>query len=149
MIVFNGIEFWYWWILALLLVGLEVFVPGAIFLWMGVAAGVVGLLLLLAPDMAWQYQAVFFAVLSVGAIYGWRLYQQRHPPQPSDQPALNRRGSQYINRTFTLNEPMINGQGMLHIDDTRWKIEGEQDLPAGAKVRVTGVDGTVLTVERA
>jgi len=34
------------------------------------------------------------------------------------------------------------------VGDTRWKIEGD-DLPAGSKVVVTGVEGTVLKVERA
>ncbi len=31
-------EFWHWWIAAILFLVLETFAPGAIFLWMGVAA---------------------------------------------------------------------------------------------------------------
>jgi len=51
-------------------------------------------------------------------------------------------------RVFTLDAPIVNGIGKLNIGDTTWKVVGE-DLPAQARVRVTGVDGTVLTVEPA
>ena len=67
-------------------------------------------------------------------------------PVISDQPNLNRRGQQYVGRTFTLDEPIVNGLGKIHVDDSTWKIEGN-DCPAGTKVKVTGVDGVILKVE--
>ena len=140
-------EFWHWWVLAIVLLVIESFAPGALFLWMGVAAGLVGFVLLIVPDFAWQYQLLVFAVTAVASAVGWRLYQH-HNPTKSDEPTLNRRGSQYIGRTFTLAEPIVNGQGKIRVDDTTWKIEGH-DLPAGAKVTVTSVEGTVLKVEGA
>ena len=78
---------------------------------------------------------------------GWRAYLHRHPTE-TDKPTLNRRSQQYVGRTFTLEEAIVNGQGKIHVDDSTWKIEGE-DLPAGTKVKVTGADGTVLKVEAA
>ncbi|MEM7172141.1 MAG: NfeD family protein [Pseudomonadota bacterium] len=142
----ESIEFWYWWVAALIFIGLEMLVPGAIFLWLGVSAGVVGALLLVAPETNWQIQFGLFAVLSVVSAYTWRAYRRRNPPPPSDQPSLNRRGHQYVGRSFTLQSAIINGQGKLKVDDTIWKIEGE-DLPKGTQIRVTGVDGTILKVE--
>ncbi len=142
----EHIEFWHWWIAGIALVIIEVFAPGAVFLWMGISAGVVGAVLLAVPDISWQVQFLAFAVLSVGAIAGWRVYHKRHPTE-SDQPNLNRRGEQYVGRIFTLQDGITDGTGMIRVDDSRWKIEGE-DLPAGTKVRVTGVEGTVLKVER-
>ncbi len=141
----EEIEFWHWWIAAIVLVVIEVFAPGTVALWMGISAAVVGFLLLAAPDLTWQTQFLVFAVLSVATVVGWRAYQLRHPTV-SDQPALNRRGEQYVGRTFTLDEAIVNGRGKIHVDDTMWKVEG-QDLAEGTQVRVTGVDGTVLTVE--
>jgi hypothetical protein len=88
---------------------------------------------------------LFFAVLSVVSLIGWRAYQRRHPTV-SDQPNLNRRGAQYVGRVFTLDEAIVNGTGKIRVDDTTWKVAGD-DRPLGAKVRVTGVAGTVLTVE--
>ena len=145
--ILEELEFWHWWIFATVLIIVEVFAPGAIFMWMGVAAGVVGFGLLLLPGTSWEIQFLVFAVLSVGSVLAWRRYARRHPVV-SDHPTLNLRGQQYVGRRFTLAEPIVNGSGVLNVDDTRWKIRGE-DLPAGAQVTVTGVEGTVLRVERA
>ena len=142
----EQIEFWHWWIAGVALVIIEVFAPGAIFLWMGISAGIMGAVLLAVPEMSWQVQFLFFAVLTVGSIAGWRYHQKRNPTE-SDQPTLNRRGEQYVGRVFTLDDGITNGSGVIRVDDSRWKIEGE-DLPAGTRVRVTGVEGTVLKVER-
>jgi membrane protein implicated in regulation of membrane protease activity len=138
--------FWHWWVLGLALLILEILTPGFFFMWMGISAGVVGLVLLLYPELGWQYQLMAFAVLSVLSVLVWRVWLRRHPT-PSDQPALNRRGAQYLGRTFTLEMPIVNGRGRIHVDDTYWRAEG-QDLPAGAKVRVVAVDGVVLRVQR-
>ena len=43
----------------------EVLVPGVLFMWLGAAAIVTGLILLGIPDLGWQLQLVVFAVLSV------------------------------------------------------------------------------------
>ncbi len=143
--LFQHVDHWSWWILAIALLVLEAFVPGTFFMWMGIAAGVVGLLLLLLPGMGWEYQIIIFAALSVASIVLWRQYFRQHPVT-TDQPALNRRGQQYIGRTFTLTEPMVNGQGKIRVDDTTWKILGE-DCDAGSSVKVVGVDGVQLKVE--
>ncbi len=142
---FEEIEFWNWWVAAIVLIVVEVFAPGTVALWMAVSAAVVGLLLLAIPDLTWQIQFLVFAVLSVATVVAWRAYQLRHPTV-TDQPALNRRGEQYVSRVFTLSEAIVNGTGKIHVDDTMWKVDGA-DLPQGTKVRVTGVAGTVLTVE--
>ncbi len=141
----EEIEFWNWWVAAIVLIVVEVFAPGTVALWMGISAAVVGLLLLAIPDLTWQIQFLVFAVLSVATVVAWRAYQLRHPTV-TDQPALNRRGEQYVGRMFTLSEAIVNGTGKIHVDDTMWKVDGA-DLPEGTQVRVTGVAGTVLPVE--
>jgi membrane protein implicated in regulation of membrane protease activity len=148
MLLLDDIQFWYWWVAAVVFLAIEVFAPGAVFLWMGVAAAVVGAVLWVAPEITWEYQFLLFAVLAVSTAFGWRTYRRRYPPPESDHPTLNRRGMQYVGRVFTLAAPVINGQGKLSIDDTIWKVEGE-DLPEGTQVRVVGVDGTILRIERA
>ncbi|RLA38196.1 MAG: NfeD family protein [Gammaproteobacteria bacterium] len=136
---------WHWWVLAVFLIILEVFSPAAFFLWMGVAAGVTGFAVLAQPELGWEYQLLIFALFSVVSIVSWRRYLVRHPIQ-TDQPSLNRRGEQYVDRLFTLEEPIVNGQGRIKVDDSTWKISGT-DCAQGAKVRVVGVDGVILLVE--
>jgi membrane protein implicated in regulation of membrane protease activity len=143
----SSLTHWHWWVLGIALIVLEVFAPGAIFIWMGVAAAVVGVILLVAPELGWEYQFMVFSILSIVAIAGWKIYQRKHPTE-TDRPTLNRRGEQYVGRTFTLDEPIVNGLGKIRVDDSTWKIEGK-DCPAGTQIKVTGVEGTILMVEKA
>ena len=136
---------WHWWILAAVLIILEVFAPGAFFLWLGLAAVAVGGVVYLSPGMSWEYQLLLFSVLSVISIVIWRKYF-RITPTDTDQPHLNRRGEQYVGRVFTLEEPIVDGVGKIRVDDSTWKVHGE-DCPAGTRIEVTGVDGTILKVE--
>jgi membrane protein implicated in regulation of membrane protease activity len=145
----NGYQpdFWHWWILALALIIAETVLPGTFFLWMGVSAVVMGVLAWLIPAMGWETQVMLFAVLSLVSIVGWRMYQRRHPDE-TDQPTLNRRGEQYVDRVFTLETAIENGYGKVRVGDSLWRVKGE-DAVAGTKVRVTEADGIVLVVERA
>lgn len=141
----DQLTYWHWFIVAAILIILEVFAPGAFLLWIGIAAGVVGATLYMAPAVRWEYQLILFSAASVGSILLWRAYRAKHPPV-SDEPTLNRRGAQYVGRVFTLDAPIVDGIGKIRVDDSTWKIEGA-DCPAGAKVKVTGIENTVLKVE--
>ena len=135
--------YWNWWLLGVVLMIIEAIAPGFFFLWMGVAALLVGLTLTVLPALAWTYQVLLFALLSVGSIIAWRLWLRRHPTR-TDDPLLNRRGHQYVGRVFTLDTPVINGHGKIRVDDSTWKILVEQDCPAGTRLRVVGVEGVML-----
>ena len=136
---------WHWFVASVVLIILEVFSPAAFFLWLGIAAACVGLVLMIWPELSWPMQVILFALFSLTSVVLGRSYLKRHPIA-TDEPTLNRRGEQYVGRVFTLLEPVVNGQGKIRVDDTTWKISGA-DCPAGTKVRVTGVDGVVLRVE--
>lgn len=141
----SSIEFWHWWVLALLLGGIEIFATGFIFFWLGLAAAAVGLVLLLVPSMSWELQLFLFGLFSVVSVLIWWRFI-RGSGDESDQPGLNRRANQYIGRTATLDQPIVNGVGMVRLDDSRWKVLGP-DLPQGTVVRVTAAEGATLRVE--
>lgn len=52
----EQLEFWHWWIGAVLLAIIEIFAPGAFFIWLGAAAAVVGFVMLALPDTSWKIQ---------------------------------------------------------------------------------------------
>ena len=135
---------WHWLILAVGLFIGEMLVPGTFLVWMGLGAAATGGLLLLVPALPWQAQWLCFAVVSAGSVLLWRRYRRLHPAS-NDHPTLNQRGMSYVGRHFTLGSPIVDGVGKLQVDDSSWKIMGE-DLPAGAHVKVIGVDGTMLRV---
>ena len=143
----NDILFWHWWILAGMLLILELTSPVFFFLWLSFSAAAVGFLLLVFPNIPVEAQLVLFGILSVVAVLAWRKFREVRPPL-SDQPLLNQRGQQYTGRTFTLDQPIVNGVGKVQVDDSTWRVKGPE-LPAGTPVRVVGVDGVVFVVERA
>ena len=142
----EHIVFWHWWILAGLLLILELTAPAFFFLWLGIAAAV-GLILLVFPTIGLDIQLVLFSISSIVAVIAWRKYRETRPVT-TDQPNLNRRGQQYVGRVFSLSVPIVNGVGKVTVDDSTWKIKGP-DLPAGTHIRITGVDGVVFLVEAA
>ena len=144
---FDQIVFWHWWILAGLLLILELTAPAFFFLWLGIAAGAVGLILLVFPSIDIETQLILFAITSIVAVLAWRRYREARPVT-TDQPNLNRRGRQYIGRVFSLTSPITNGVGKVTVDDSTWKVKGP-DLPEGTHIKVTGVDGVVFKVEAA
>lgn len=146
MTLLDSLQPWHWVLLSVVLVILEIFSPGVYFLWLGIAAGLVGVLLWLVPELGWQFQLLAFALLAIASVALGRAWLGRSPAQ-TDAPALNRRGEQYIGRIVTLDQPIVNGQGKIRIDDTTWKIEGP-DCAAGNRVKITGTRGVVLVVEK-
>ncbi len=142
----NDVTFWHWMILGVVLVIAEALVPGAVLVWLGVAAIVTGLVELLIPNMGWQIQFLVFSVLSIVSVYAGRAWMKRRATD-NDHPTLNKRGMDYVGRRYVLTEPVVNGTGHLKVDDTYWKLLSETDYPAGTKVTVTGMEGMSLRVE--
>jgi len=140
------VVFWYWWVVAIFLLGIEMLSPGFFFLWMAVSAFITGGLLLIIPIISVEMQLFIFAILSMCSVIVWKRYMAKHPIE-TDHPHLNQGSSQYIGRTFTLIEAIENGKGKIKVNDSRWKVEGE-DCPVGTKVKIIDQDGNFFKVEK-
>ena len=139
------IVFWYWWVLAVFLLGIEILAPGFFFLWLSVAGLIVGTVLFLFPSTSLEIQLIIYAILSITSILIWRQYGFKNDTE-TDHPLLNKRGAQYIGRTFTLIEPIKNGRGKIKADDSIWTVLGE-DCPIGQQVEVVDVKGTLFEIK--
>ena len=138
--------FWYWWVIGFILLVLEILTPGYFFMWMAISGFVTGTLILLIPVASMAMQIVIFSVLSVVTIITWKFYGKKHPGA-TDHPLLNKRGVQYIGRVFSLYQPIKNGEGKIKVDDSIWKVHGE-DCDVNTKVKVVASRGTVFDVEK-
>lgn len=139
---------WAWWVLGIVLLIFEVFMPGVFLVWIGVAAIGIGALSLLLWDAgwwSWQLQWLLFAALSVLAVLVGRRLVLRNEKR-TDEPFLNQRGRSLVGRTATLDQPIAEGRGRIRLDDTVWNVSGP-DLPVGTRVRVVASSGRELTVE--
>ena len=134
-----------WWVIALGLIGAEVLVPGFFLLWIGIAAGAMGILTWLMPDLAALPQAVIFAVLAFASCFTYWRWLRKTYLDDSGNSHLNRRGEQLIGKRYVLETAIAQGRGKARVGDSQWLVEGP-DLPAGATVEVVAVDGTTLRV---
>jgi membrane protein implicated in regulation of membrane protease activity len=145
--VLETLNQWHWFGFAAVLTILEVSLGASFFLlWLGVSAATVGLIIFFYPQLTFEYQFIIFAIESIACLAFWN-FHLKHNPHVSDQPNLNRRNHQYIGRVVTLDEPIINGRGRIHIDDSFWRVEGP-DLPVGTAVKIIDVDGVVLKISK-
>lgn len=137
---------WSWIVAGLVLLGLELVLPGGFLLWMGVAGILTGLLTLVLP-LDWAVQWLVFGALSLTTILIW-VRMTRHRAAQTDRPLLNQRAEHFIGQEVVLDRPIIDGFGRLALGDSVWRIAGP-DLPAGQRVRIIGAEGAVLRVEAA
>ena len=135
---------WAWIVAGVVMLALELVVPGGIMLWLGVAGLVTGLVLFVQP-IDWALQFLLFGALSLVLIVAWLRFN-RGRERPSDSPFLNRRAERFIGQELVLDEPIRDGFGRVALGDTKWRVSGP-DLAAGQRIRIVGADGAVLRVE--
>lgn len=88
---------------------------------------------------------VIFAT-TVFAAYFWRQYR-KHQDELNNPLAEHRLGLRYIGQSLVLEQPIQNNSGQIFLGNREWKVRGP-NLPIGSRVRVTGVDGSILLVDR-
>ncbi|MFO7304571.1 MAG: NfeD family protein [Gammaproteobacteria bacterium] len=88
---------------------------------------------------------VIFAC-SVFALWGWRRYRE-YQRELNSPLASHRQGHSHIGQVIVLETGLQDGTGRARIGNREWVIRGP-NMPPGSKARVTGVDGTVLLVDR-
>ncbi|MCX7052969.1 MAG: NfeD family protein [Proteobacteria bacterium] len=88
---------------------------------------------------------VVFALSAFGVWY-WRHYSVQ---QRDLESALSpqRKGERFIGQVVTVPKGIANGSGRVQLGLQQWTLRGP-DVPPGAQVRITGVDGRVLIVDR-
>ncbi|KQN26255.1 hypothetical protein ASE86_08955 [Sphingomonas sp. Leaf33] len=134
-----------WLVAALLLGGAELIVPGVFLVFLAFAAAVVGVFLLLFPDLPLWGQLLGFTAWSVIAVLvGKRWYTDNRPD--SSDPLLNDRVARLLGEVVTVTQAIDGGRGRVRVGDGEWIASGP-DVPVGARVRVTGVRDTALIVE--
>lgn len=139
-------ESWYWFVLGAILAVLEVFVYGAVLLWLGIASIVVGVITLYWPDIDWQTQVwIFMGVALVSVAIG--LMIRRHHAKAPKEELVNLGTARFIGQLGLLDTPIQAGRGSVRIGDTVWPVTGA-DMPAGTRVKVLRSDGITLAVEK-
>lgn len=140
-----------WWLaIGIGLVIVEMLTGTFFFLFLGIGA-------LLVSALVWSLgigglaQGVVFGISAIVAVAAW--YRLRPNPddrieQLSGAAGLNNPNARFVGREADLAEAIQGGEGRIRLDDSLWFVTGP-DLPAGTRVRITGVQGSKLRVEPA
>lgn len=137
---------WNWYLAGVILMALELVVPGYIIVWFGLGALATGFITELFGGLSWTVQFLLFSALSVlSLLSGRRLIKRAAPARTS---TLNQRLQRYLGRQVKLKIAIENGTGRVRLDDSYWTVKGP-DLPAGTIVEIIGVEGSTLVVAKA
>ncbi|WP_375750826.1 NfeD family protein [Vibrio sp. HN007] len=142
----EQVNHWHWLAFGLLLLSGELLGTAGYFLWLGISAIVVGLILTVIP-LGWQLQWVSFACFSLFTTWLWWRYQHKKDTNAEKNSLLNQREKQMIGKTTRVDEDVLRGNCRVRIGDTTWSAKCHVDIPAGTLVKVVDVDGIVLTIE--
>lgn len=110
-----------------------------------VAVFVTGLVNLAMPMLSPSTMLLCFSFLLVACCITAHHFRESRPARKTTDPSRLRRAEQYIGRVFRLEEPIVDGHGVLLADDTVWTVRG-RDCCRGTRVKVVRADQQVLIV---
>jgi inner membrane protein len=141
-----GLPYYVWLLAGLALCAAETLAPGAFLIWIGAAGLIVGAVEFFAP-MPLTVQVLGFAALVVALVFvGRRVYGSIDAVGPSLPMS---RAHALMGKEFFLDEAIAHGFGSIRVDDSVWRVAGE-DMPTGTRVRVVAIeDGSAIRVEKA
>ncbi|WP_000571568.1 NfeD family protein [Vibrio mimicus] len=141
----SQLNFWHWLAFGLILLAAELLGTAGYFLWLGLSALLVGLLLTVMP-IGWQLQWLAFASFSLVTTWLWWRRQFNQDKKQDAERDLNQKDKQLIGRVIQITEDTPAGEFQVSLGDTRWTARCEQDLEQGSRVSVIAVDGVILIV---
>ena len=118
----ENLVYWHWIVLGFVLFILEMLAPGAILMWFGAGAILVGGLLFLFPDISWEWQILIFSLFSIISLFAWKQIRQSSPEDNTESGTLNQRGKALIGRKVALVEAIENGIGRVQISRRERRI---------------------------
>ncbi len=135
-----------WFTLGIILIILEMLLPGMFLMWFGASALIVGVITLIIP-MSMNAELILFAITSVLSVITVILIMRRVAPNSQSTVTHNlnqARGSELIGSVFTLNSDITNNEGKLKIGDSVWLIKGD-NAETGTQIEITRIENNTLT----
>ncbi len=146
----ETMPFWHWFVLAAVLLIVEISTGTTYFLWPAAAATVVGFADLWPLDGNWRLQLLIFAVVTVAlTVYATPKVKPWLHKSQRDHLTLNERGAQKIGKRVKVETAFSSGEGRVRFGDTVWSAESEkgENFDEGAEVEIVRVDGAKLYVK--
>ncbi|MDQ7988606.1 MAG: NfeD family protein [Candidatus Dactylopiibacterium sp.] len=142
-----SVQWWYWIVLGCVLCLAELAVPALILIWLGLAALITGVLVLVLP-LSLTLQLVFWGALSVAlTVVFLRYFRSRgsdagpgHSAEAIGEIGLVTRAAEpYVRGEILFQKPVLGAD--------RWPCVADAPISQGARARVVAVEGSALRVE--
>src|SRR5690554_3900848 len=141
----NGYAFWL--LLGLALLISEFFVPGVVAVFFGIGALIVGLLTLAGVIESLPVQLLWFALISLVALFGLRRHCTRWlKGMVGGQAQQDLDSAGLLDQRVTVLTDFVDGVGDVLLNGAKWDAEASEPLRAGDTAWVTGFSGIVLRV---
>lgn len=146
----THIAYWHWLVLGLLLVTAEIFVSGFVLFWFGIAALLMGAVLIVV-DMPIALQLLLWAGTSIGLVIGWYKLIR---PQWKDRTTSGMAAEALTGQVgLALESNAGRKRGRLKfpapiLGEEEWQFICNEEVAIGDRVRVTDISGNTLIVTR-
>ena len=143
-------EWWHWIVLGLCLAMAELAVPAFFIVWFGIGAIGVGLVLLIAPNLAIATQMLIWAGLSAVLVAFWFRYLK-----PRTMTAVGTSAASVTGEIGILVSDLgPNSRGHVRfqkpiLGSDNWECYADTKIRAGERVRIVVVEGNYIKVEEA
>jgi membrane protein implicated in regulation of membrane protease activity len=144
-----NIEWWYWIVAGLCLIGLELIVPSFTIIWFGLGALVVGCLKFLFPTFPAAGQVALWTVASISFTLMWFKYLK--PQGDRTHAGLSKEGIVGETGIIIRGTQDSYGRGVVKfrisvLGADEWGCYSEDILNVGDSVRVVDIEGQILKV---
>ena len=137
----------FWLLLGLALLISEFFVPGVVAVFFGIGALAVGLLTLAGVIESLPVQLLWFALISLVALFGLRRHCTRWlKGMVGGQAQQDLDSAGLLDQRVTVLTDFVDGVGDVLLNGAKWDAEASEPLRAGDTAWVTGFSGIVLRV---
>ena len=142
------IQFYYWFVLALVFRLMDFFKIGRFSIAVAFAAALQGIISYLKPELTWGWQVWGFGMLCVLGFIFFLSGRGRSAAGIDDERKLaeTTAASYLVGTRVTLNQPLYPGSSKLEVKGRYWKVNANRDFPAGTAVEVIGYRGNTLEI---
>ncbi|MGV6807450.1 MAG: NfeD family protein [bacterium] len=143
------IVYWHWLAFGSALVVLEIFIPSFTIFWFGLGALIVGLLMVIFPDMGQGAQILIWSVSSLAFTIAWFKYFK---PRMLDKTTAGIAREAAIGESGqVIKAPVGEQRGVVRfatpiMGDDEWEFIAEGDVALGDRVFIKEISGNTLIV---
>lgn len=140
-----------WFSIGLILVLLELALPGVYMIWFGFSAFAMGILVHFFEFTATETGVLFALISALFVAIGWYVYAKllKAAKVPEKYKYLNDMAGAHIGKVYNLSEDVVDGRAKAKVGDTFWLVSINENLKKGDKIKITDVEnGVILVAEK-